>query len=723
MKKEFSFDFLGRKIVVETGELAKQANGAVLVRYGDTVVLSASVMSNQVGTGDFFPLTVVYNEKLYSVGKIPGGFIKREGRPSESATLAARLIDRPIRPMFDENFRNEVQVINTILSVDPNNSPEITALFASSLALGISDIPFDGPVAGVIVGKIGKKYIINPTAEELDACELTVTVAGTKTDICMIEAGAKEASESDMVEALTFGQKHIKELCEFQESIIEVVGKEKAEITLATIDSDLEKEIKQYSSDDMLAAIQIKDKLTSYAKIEEVKEKTVEYFMEKYPDNEDIEKIARKVVNGVEGEVVRDLITEKHVRPDGRKLDEIRPLSAYIDLLPRTHGSAVFTRGQTQALATTTLGALGEHQILDGLGLEDSKRFMLHYNFPNFSVGETGRYGSPGRREIGHGALGERALLQVIPSEEDFPYTIRVVSEILESNGSSSQASICAGCLSLMAAGVPIKAPVAGIAMGLITKGKKYSILTDIQGIEDHMGDMDFKVAGTKNGITALQMDIKIKGVTRTILKEALAQAKKARLEILDLMKSVIDEPRKELSKYAPKIETFNINPDKIRDVIGRGGEMITKIILECSPEGVKTVNDKDAVKVDLEDDGRVIVYHTDAEVIARTAKRIKDITREVAIGEVYTGKVTKVEDFGCFVSLWEGCEGMVHVSQLANERVNKPSDIVKVGDEILVKATGYDNRGRLNLSRKDALPKDDGAKEKKKRIFSKKNE
>ena len=723
MKKEFSFDFLGRKIVVETGELAKQANGAVLVRYGDTVVLSASVMSNQVGTGDFFPLTVVYNEKLYSVGKIPGGFIKREGRPSESATLAARLIDRPIRPMFDENFRNEVQVINTILSVDPNNSPEITALFASSLALGISDIPFDGPVAGVIVGKIGKKYIINPTAEELDACELTVTVAGTKTDICMIEAGAKEASESDMVEALTFGQKHIKELCEFQESIIEVVGKEKAEITLATIDSDLEKEIKQYSSDDMLAAIQIKDKLTSYAKIEEVKEKTVEYFMEKYPDNEDIEKIARKVVNGVEGEVVRDLITEKHVRPDGRKLDEIRPLSAYIDLLPRTHGSAVFTRGQTQALATTTLGALGEHQILDGLGLEDSKRFMLHYNFPNFSVGETGRYGSPGRREIGHGALGERALLQVIPSEEDFPYTIRVVSEILESNGSSSQASICAGCLSLMAAGVPIKAPVAGIAMGLITKGKKYSILTDIQGIEDHMGDMDFKVAGTKNGITALQMDIKIKGVTKTILKEALAQAKKARLEILDLMKSVIDEPRKELSKYAPKIETFNINPDKIRDVIGRGGEMITKIILECSPEGVKTVNDKDAVKVDLEDDGRVIVYHTDAEVIARTAKRIKDITREVAIGEVYTGKVTKVEDFGCFVSLWEGCEGMVHVSQLANERVNKPSDIVKVGDEILVKATGYDNRGRLNLSRKDALPKDDGAKEKKKRIFSKKNE
>ncbi len=714
MKKEFSFDFLGRKIIVEVGELAKQANGAVLVRYGDTVVLSASVMSDNVGTGDFFPLTVVYNEKLYSVGKIPGGFIKREGRPSESATLAARLIDRPIRPMFDENFRNEVQVINTILSVDPNNSPEITALFASSLALGVSDIPFDGPVAGVIVGKIGKKFVINPTGEELDACSLTVTVAGTKNDICMIEAGAHEASESDMLDALMFGQKHIKELCEFQESIIEVVGKEKKKVELASIPEELEKEIKEYAEEDMLAAVQIKDKLASYAKIDEVKEDTVAHFIEKYPEDESIEKITKKVVDAIEGEVVRDLITNKHVRPDGRALDEIRPLSAYIDLLPRTHGSAVFTRGQTQALATTTLGAIGEHQILDGLGLEDSKRFMLHYNFPNFSVGETGRYGSPGRREIGHGALGERALLQVIPSEEEFPYTIRVVSEILESNGSSSQASICAGCLSLMAAGVPIKAPVAGIAMGLITKGKKYTILTDIQGIEDHMGDMDFKVAGTRSGITALQMDIKIKGVTKAILKEALAQAKKARMEILEVMEGVIARPRTELSQYAPKIETFNINPEKIKDVIGRGGEMITKIILECSPEGVKTVSDKDAVKVDLEDDGRVIIYHTDKDVIKRTAERIKNITREVEEGEIYTGKVVKVEDFGCFVSLWDGCEGLVHVSQLAHERVNSPKDVVKVGDEIVVKALGYDNRGRLNLSRKDALPKDESKKEKK---------
>lgn len=704
MKKEFNYDFLGRKLVVETGELAKQADGAVLVRYGDTVVLSAAVMSDNVGTGDFFPLTVVYNEKLYSVGKIPGGFIKREGKPSDAATLAARQIDRPIRPMFDENFRNEVQVINTVLSVDPNNSPEMTALFASSLALGISNIPFDGPVAGVIVGKVGKDFIINPTSEEIDNCELTVTVAGTKNDICMIEAGAHEASEEDMLAALMFGQKHVKMLCEFQESIIEVVGKEKVEVELAKIDPELEKEVKEFAEDDMLSAVQIKDKLASYAKIDEVKGTTIAHFIEKYPEDETIEKNVTKIVNNIEGEVVRDLIINKHVRPDGRAVDEIRPLSAYIDLLPRTHGSAVFTRGQTQALATTTLGAIGEHQILDGLGLEDTKRFMLHYNFPNFSVGETGRYGAPGRREIGHGALGERALLQVIPSEEEFPYTIRVVSEILESNGSSSQASICAGCLSLMAAGVPIKAPVAGIAMGLITKGKKYTILTDIQGLEDHMGDMDFKVAGTRKGITALQMDIKIKGVTKSILKEALEQARKARMQILDLMESVISEPRCELSQYAPKIKMTNISPEKIKDVIGRGGEMITKIILECSPDGVKTVSDKDAVKVDIEDDGRVIVYHTDKDVIERTIERIESIVREPEEGKIYEGKVVKVEDFGCFVELWSGCEGLVHVSQLANERVNKPSDVVKVGDNILVKCLGFDQKGRLNLSRKEAL-------------------
>ena len=706
-KNIFELNFDGRSLVVENGELAKQSNGAVLVRYGDTVILSAAVMSNNVSTADFFPLTVVYNEKLYSVGKIPGGFIKREGRPSENATLAARLIDRPIRPMFDENFRNEVQVINTVLSVDPDNSPEMTALFASSLALGISNIPFDGPVAGVVVGKIGKKFIINPTCEETEQSELILTVAGTENDICMIEAGAHEVSEQVMLDALEFGQKAIKKLCKFQKKIIKEIGKEKCEVELAQIDETLEKAVREYSTSDMLSAIQIKDKLEKYARIDEVKEEAQVHFAEVYADDEDVENIlktVKKITDMIEADEVRRLITDEKIRPDGRDMDEIRPLSADIDLLPRTHGSALFTRGQTQALSTTTLGAIGEHQILDGLGLEDSKRFMLHYNFPAFSVGETGRYGAPGRREVGHGALGERALLQVIPSEEEFPYTIRVVSEILESNGSSSQASICAGCLSLMAAGVPIKAPVAGIAMGLITKGKNYTILTDIQGLEDHMGDMDFKVAGSRTGITALQMDIKIKGVTREILKEALEQAKKARFEILDVMEDIIAEPRSELSKYAPKIETFNIDPEKIKDVIGRGGEMITKIILEAS--NVKTVNDKDAVKVDLEDDGRVIIYHTDEAVIKKTSEMIKNIVREVEEGKIYNGKVVKVEDFGCFVELWPGCEGLVHVSQLAHERVNKPSDVVSVGDEIVVKSLGYDNRGRLNLSRKDALPK-----------------
>ncbi len=714
MKKTFELDFLGRKLIVETGELAKQANGSVLVRYDDTVVLTAAVMGKNAITQDFFPLTVLYQEKLYSVGKIPGGFIKREGRPSDSATLAARLIDRPIRPMFSENFRNEVQVINTVLSVEQDCSPEMTALFGSSLALGISNIPFDGPVAGVIVGKIGKEYIINPTVEQAEVSTINLTVAGTKDAICMVEAGSKEVSEKEMLEALMFGHKHIKMLCEFQEKIIEEVGQEKVEVELANIDEDLRSKVEEFATKDMLKAIQIKDKLESYAAVDAVKEKTIENFTEVYKDEENIDdllKQVKKVVDEIEGSEVRRLITDKKIRPDGRKMDEIRPLWHKIDVLPRTHGSAVFTRGETQSLATTTLGALNEHQILDGLGLEDTKRFMLHYNFPQFSVGEVGRYGSPGRREIGHGALGERALLQVMPSEEEFPYTVRVVSEILESNGSSSQATICAGCLSLMAAGVPIKAPVAGIAMGLITSkdGKKYTILTDIQGLEDHMGDMDFKVAGTRKGITALQMDIKIKGVTQKILKEALDQAKKARLEILDSMEKTIAEPRKEVSPYAPKTITFEINPEKIKDVIGKGGDMITNIILTAS--NVNSVNDKDAVKVDLQDDGKVIIYHTDMEIINKTKELILDVVREVEIGKVYTGKVVKVEDFGCFVELWPGCEGLCHVSQLAFERVNKPSDLFKAGDEIMVKALGYDNKNRLNLSRKEALSKTDKPK------------
>ena len=709
MKKIFKLDFNGRELVVETGELAKQTNGSVLIRYGDTAVLSVCVMGKTMVSQDFFPLQVLYQERLYSVGKIPGGFIKREGRPSDAATLAARLIDRPLRPMFDENLRNEIQVINTVLSVDQDNSPEMAALFGSSLCLGISNIPFDGPVAGVIVGLIDGKFVINPTVEESEKSELSLTVAGTKDAICMVEAGASELDEKVMLKALMFAHENIKILCEFEQKIIDEIGAEKVELEKAQIDESLQKEVEEYATKDMLEAIQIKEKLEKYAKIDEVKEKTIEHFKEIYENDEDLDKkIAQvdKVLTMIEAGEVRRLITEKKIRPDGRKMDEIRPLHAEIDLLARTHGSALFSRGETQVLATTTLGAIGEHQILDGLGIEDTKRFMLHYNFPQFSVGEIGRYGSPGRREIGHGALGERALAQVIPSEEEFPYTIRVVSEVLESNGSSSQATICSGCLSLMAAGVPIKAPVAGIAMGLITSqdGKKYTILTDIQGLEDHMGDMDFKVAGTKKGITALQMDIKIKGVTEKILKEALAQAKKARLEILEVMAKAIEKPREEVSKYAPKIETFNIDPEKIKDVIGRGGEMITKIILEAS--NVKTVNDKDAVKVDLEDDGRVIIYHTDRDIIAKTRKMIEDVLREVETGKVYTGKVTKVEDFGVFVELWPGCEGLVHVSQLANERVEKPSDIISLGDEIMVKSLGYDNKGRLNLSRKECLPK-----------------
>ncbi len=709
MRKDFEYEFLGKKIVVETGELAKQANGAVLVRYEDTVILSTAVMSNNVSTADFFPLTILYQEKLYSVGKIPGGFIKREGRPTDAATLTARVIDRPIRPMFDENFRNEVQVVNTVLSVDNDYTPEMTALFGTSLALGISSIPFDGPVAGVKVGKIDGVLKINPTVEEMERSTIDLTVAGTKNAINMVESGSKEVSEEEMLEALMFGHEYIKELCAIQEDIINEVGKEKITVELASLNPEIVKEVESDIKNDMVMAIQIKDKLEKYAKIDELKERAITNYTEKHAESETLEselKQVKKIADNIEGTEVRRLITDEKVRPDGRGMTEIRELSTRKDLLPRTHGSALFTRGQTQALAITTLGALGEHQILDGIMPEDEKRFMFHYNFPAFSVGETGRYGAPGRREIGHGALAERALLQVMPSEEEFPYTVRVVSEVLESNGSSSQASICAGCMSLMTAGVPIKAPVAGIAMGLITEDgtcdSNYTILTDIQGLEDHMGDMDFKVAGTRKGITALQMDIKIKGITENIFREALAQAKIARMEILDVMEKEISEPRKELSPYAPKIKTMQINPDKIKDVIGRGGEMITKIILESS--GVNTVNDKDAVKIDIEDDGRVIAYHTDYAIIDKALAMIEEVVREVEIGKVYTGKVKTIEDFGCFVELWPGCEGLVHVSQLDVKRVEKPSDVVKVGDEIVVKATGFDKRGKLNLSRKEVL-------------------
>ena len=711
MKKTFELDFRGRKLIIENGELAKQAHGAVLVRYGDTVVLSTVVVSKTANIlSDFFPLMVLYQEKLYSVGKIPGGFIKREGRPTDAATLAARMIDRPMRPMFPEDFRNEVQVVNTVLSVDPDCSPELAAMFGSSLCTSISKIPFDGPIAGVKVGRVNGEFIINPTPAELEESDIDLTVAGTKKAINMVEAGSKEVSEEDMLEALMFGHEAVKELCEFEEKIISEIGEEKMEYEHLEISDELREEVTNLVGDKLDKALRIKDKLEKYAAIDAVKEEIVDKYTteneELKPEelNELITKV-KLVLESIEYDIFRSITVNEKTRSDGRKMDEIRPLSARIDLLPRTHGSGLFTRGETQALAVTTLGALNEYQALDGLSLEAEKHFMLHYNFPQFSVGETGRYGSPGRREIGHGALGERCLKQVMPSEEEFPYTVRVVSEILESNGSSSQATICAGCLSLMAAGVPIKAPVAGIAMGLITSKdeKDYTILTDIQGMEDHLGDMDFKVGGTRKGICSLQMDIKIKGITKDILKEALAQAKKARFEILDLMETVIPEPRKEVSEYAPKTEIFKINPEKIKDVIGKGGEMITKIILESS--NVTSVNDINAVKVDIDDDGTVVIYHTNKDVIEATKQRILDASREVEIGKIYTGKVVKVEDYGCFVNLWEGLDGFVHVSQLAHERVEKPSDMVSVGDEIIVMATGYDKRGKLNLSRKDAIP------------------
>lgn len=708
MKRTFEKEFYGKKIVVEIGELAKQANIACLVKYGDTVVLTAVVNGKEPTTGDFFPLMVLYQEKLYSVGKIPGGFIKREGRPTEAATLAARLIDRPIRPLFKEGFKNEVQIINTVLSVDTAYSPELTALFGSSLALTISDLPFEGPVAGVVVGRINGKFVINPTPEEQEQSDIYLTVAGTKDAINMVESSAKQVSEEDMLEALMFGHEAVKELILFEEEIEKEVGKEKKDYPLIKIDPEINSRVRDIITVRMVNAIKIEEKLARQEKIDELKEETRNTFKELYnnlseKELEEVIKQVNEVLEHIEYEEIRRLITDDKIRPDGRKTTEIRPLNSQVDILPRTHGSALFTRGQTQVLSVTTLGSINEYQILDGLSDEEGKRFMHHYNFPQFAVGETGRYGTPGRREIGHGALGEKALAQVIPSEEEFPYTIRVVSEVLESNGSSSQASICAGCMSLMAAGVPIKDMVAGIAMGLITnENGNYTILTDIQGAEDHYGDMDFKVAGTKNGICALQMDIKIKGITKEILKEALEQAKVARLEVLENMQTAITEPRKELSKYAPKIKQMKIREDQIKAVIGRGGEVITKIIQDAS--NVVSVNDKNAVKIDIDDEGRILLYHQDIEVLNKAMKMIEDITREVEEGKIYTAKVVKIIEAGCFVEVWSGCEGFVHISKLAKDRVNKVEDVVKEGDEIVVKYIGTDNKGRLNFSRKDAM-------------------
>ena len=698
-KKVFSYNWGGRQLTVEIGQLAKQANGAVLVRYGDTVVLTAAVGTKQAKDTDFFPLTVNYEEKMYAAGKIPGGFIKREGRPSEHATLTARLIDRPIRPMFAEGFRNEVQITNTVMSVDPNCPPEMAAMFGSSLALCISDIPFDGPIAGVDVGRVNGEYVINPTTEQKENSDIELSVAGTATAINMVESSAKEVGEEDMLGALLFGHEEIKKLVAFQEEIVREVGKEKMEVTLLSFDPAIEAQVKDLFSQAMVHAIQTEEKLAREANIEKVKETAIEHFEAVLEENDEKAGLLKQVsqlVDNLEKDEVRRLITEEKVRPDGRKIDEIRPLSSEIDLLPRVHGSGLFTRGQTQALTSATLAPLGEYQVIDGLGIEEGKRFIHHYNFPQFSVGSVGRAGSPGRREIGHGALGERALKQVIPSPEDFPYTIRLVSEVLESNGSSSQASICAGTLALMAAGVPIKAPVAGIAMGLISDGTNYTVLTDIQGLEDHLGDMDFKVAGTKDGITALQMDIKIQGITEQILREALTQAKKARFEILEELTSTIAEPRKELSPYAPKIEMISIHPDKIKVVIGRGGETINAII------------DETGVKIDIDQEGHVSIASTDAAMIQRAKEIIEDLTREIEVGQVYEGTVRRIEKFGAFVEIAKGKDGLVHISELAHERVGKVEDVLALGDKVTVKVIEIDGQGRINLSRKALLPKED---------------
>lgn len=705
-KQVFETTWGGRPLQVEVGQLAKQANGAVLVRYGETVVLSAVVASKEAKGTDFFPLTINYEEKMYAVGKIPGGFIKREGRPSTDATLTARLIDRPIRPMFAEGFRNEVQVTNTVMSVEQDCSPAMAAMLGSSLALSISDIPFDGPIAGVEVGRIDGEYVLNPTVEQHEKSDIDLTVAGTGEAINMVESGAQEASEADMLGALMFGHAAIQELVAFEEEVTASCGKEKMAISLLQVDEDLQKTIYDAYYQTMKTAVLTEEKLAREDEIENVKATVKEAYEEQIAEleAEDAEHLVSEVsqiAEDLEKDVVRELITIDKIRPDGRKVDEIRDLSSEVGLLPRVHGSGLFTRGQTQALSACTLAPLGEHQIIDGLGVEESKRFIHHYNFPKFSVGSTGRAGSPGRREIGHGALGERALAQIIPSEEEFPYTIRLVAEVLESNGSSSQASICAGTLALMDAGVPIKAPVAGIAMGLVSDGENYTILTDIQGMEDHLGDMDFKVAGTKDGITALQMDIKIQGITEQILREALTQAKQARMEILQQLNSTIAQPREELSPYAPKIEMISIDPEKIKEVIGKGGDTINGII------------DETGVKIDIDQEGNVSIASSDAEMIKKAIGIVKDLTKEIKPGEVYLGKVVRIEKFGAFVNIAKGKDGLVHISQLANERVNKVEDVLHIGDEVLVKVTEIDKQGRINLSRK-AMLKDDKQEDKK---------
>lgn len=696
-KQTFEMTFAGRPLVVEVGQVAKQANGAVVVRYGDTTVLSTAVMSKKMATADFFPLQVNYEEKMYAAGKFPGGFNKREGRPSTDATLTARLIDRPIRPMFAEGFRNEVQVINTVLSYDENASAPMAAMFGSSLALSISDIPFNGPIAGVQVAYAAEDFIINPSAADKEVSLLDLTVAGTKEAINMVESGAKELSEDIMLQALLKGHEAIQELVDFQNYIVAAVGKEKAEVELLQVDADLKSEIETAYYDQLAKAVQVEEKLAREAATQAVKEEVLASYQERFAEDEDKETILRdvaEILEQMEHAEVRRLITEDKVRPDGRRVDEIRPLDAEIDFLPKVHGSGLFTRGQTQALSVLTLAPMSATQLVDGLDPEYKKRFLHHYNFPQYSVGETGRYGAPGRREIGHGALGERALAQVLPSIEEFPYAIRLVAEVLESNGSSSQASICAGTLALMAGGVPIKAPVAGIAMGLISDGTNYTVLTDIQGLEDHFGDMDFKVAGTRQGITALQMDIKISGITPAILEEALAQAKVARFEILDVIESAIAEPRPELAPTAPKIDSIEIPVDKIKVVIGKGGETIDKIIAETG------------VTIDIDEEGLVQIFSSDQDAINRAKTIISDLVREAKVGDVYTVPVVRIEKFGAFVHLFNKTDALVHISELAWKRTEQVEDVVKIGDMVTVKVIKIDEKGRVDASIKALLPK-----------------
>lgn len=697
-KQEFTKEFAGRQLTVEVGQVARQANAAATIRYDDTVILSAVVNGDEPSTLPFFPLMVNYEEKMYSVGKIPGGFIKREGRPSEHATLTARLIDRPIRPMFPEGFKYETQIYNTVLSVNKDATPEMTAMFGSSLTLGLSTLPFNGPIAGVQVGRVDGEFVINPTEAQLAASDIDLIVAGTKDAINMVESGAQEVSEADMLEALLFGHEAVKELCAFQDEIIAEIGQEKMEVELILPDADLKAAIEADYSEQMIAAVQNPDKMTRAEQVETLTDEIVAAYEEKFADDDELDSImkdVKQIIKDMEKAEVRRLITEDKVRPDGRDLHEIRDLDSEVAYLPRAHGSGLFTRGQTQALSVLTLGPLAEHQVIDGLSSEEEKRFIHHYNFPSYSVGETGRPKSPGRREIGHGALGARALEAVIPDEEEFPYTIRLVAEVLESNGSSSQASICAGSLALMDGGVPIKAPVAGIAMGLVMDSEdQYTVLTDIQGLEDHLGDMDFKVAGTAKGITALQMDIKIEGITRDILVEALESAKNARLEILNNMMNTIGQPREHLSEYAPKVQMIQIKPDQIKIVIGKGGDQINQII------------DETGVKIDIEEDGKVSVYGEDQAMIDRAIEIIEELTEEVEVGKIYKGKVVRIENFGAFVEVIKGTDGLVHISELADGYVKNVTNVVKMGEEIDVLVTEIDNMGRVNLSRKQAIEK-----------------